>query len=113
MDAVRRGDGFTFNPATDSFVEVGDPYYIVSYPDGGLVVDADSVDAFLIRWFVNKHRPYITGGWAHEGKYYLDKCFAVKDKETALYLGKRWGQTAIWDANTGQNIFLNEDKVAV
>lgn len=46
------------------------------------------------------------GVWYNEGKYYLDLSENIADKETALRLGIRRGQKAIWDIVEGDEISL-------
>lgn len=49
---------------------------------------------------------YFLGSWVHKDKLYLDVCVNVGDKDEALFLGKKYGQIAIWDCANQTEIEL-------
>lgn len=49
---------------------------------------------------------YFLGSWVNKGKLYLDVCVNVGDKKEALFLGKKYGQIAIWDCENQTEIKL-------
>lgn len=49
---------------------------------------------------------YFLGSWVHKDKLYLDVCVNVGDKDEALFLGKKYGQLAIWDCANQTDIKL-------
>jgi len=46
------------------------------------------------------------GGWTENKKLYLDLSLWVKDLNTALNLGKNFNQTAIYDIENNESIYI-------
>lgn len=49
---------------------------------------------------------YFLGSWIHEGELYLDVVVNVGDKDEALFLGKKYGQKAIFDCANKSEILI-------
>lgn len=50
---------------------------------------------------------YFLGSWVHEGEVHLDISANVLDLKEALFLGKKYGQLAIWDCANKCEIKIN------
>jgi len=75
--------------------------YILSLTDNEIKKPLDlilSIDAFRrIGEYINCDNVYI-GGWASEGKYYLDLSVDTDSLEQAQAVAKMFKQRAIWDS---------------
>lgn len=73
----------------------------LDYPRAEISLDAIDV-APAIRSFLQANREALlagayVGGWLDEGVLYLDVSIHVPALPLALYLGRRWGQSAVYD----------------
>ncbi len=49
---------------------------------------------------------YYQGGWAHDGKAYLDRSVNVQDHDQAVEMGRKHKQLAIWDIANSREVPL-------
>jgi hypothetical protein len=97
----------------------GRPFFAVSvFPERSEIVQLNRVYdeppldlAVPIEEFIRRNKALLVedaslsiGTWDHEGKVYLDLSITVSDRETALQLGQRFGQLAIYDLSNGEEI---------
>lgn len=103
--------------ATWNLVEgdlAGRPFFAVSvFPERAVIVaDRPSVElAVEIEDFIRANRPTLVedpqlsiGTWVNEGQVHLDLSITVSDRETALAIGQRHNQQAIFDLATFEEI---------
>jgi hypothetical protein len=86
--------------------------YFVSLPNNEFKASLAGFNPNMVQDFIyknsealNKENTFV-GSWVDNGNVYLDVTVQVMDKRTALELGYRNGQRAIYDANLGQVINL-------
>lgn len=66
-----------------------------------LVIKGDGSDCSfeaLVKWYSAAKEITtnpIVGGWEYEGEFHLDLVAVIHDEESALWLGREWGEIAI------------------
>jgi hypothetical protein len=101
--------GFSYNPVTNTSPT---QRYIVSEPEGELVVPADNLTPEDVERHVDLIKNILAnpnafqGGWLNhdDNNVYLDVSHQYPDLNQALEAGKRNNQYAIFDRQTGQSI---------
>ena len=62
----------------------------------------------VIENLINKHKDVNLGFWIDNDILYVDISENIKDLETALELGKKYNQKAIWDNTNNTEITIQE-----
>ena len=82
--------------------------YIVATPSNEKAVSLKHFTKSLVSAYTRlAHQQGLAiGTWVNQGKVYLDTVKGFQDLEEALVFAKRSNQLAIYDRETGQEIFL-------
>ena len=107
--AQENPEGFTIDKRTLQPISKGYAVAISETQDSFGSEGLDKVMEFEKKSFVDAY-----GGWLNEknGEYYYDAVMVVDDLKTALFLGFRNKQIAIFDIEKGEQIeLLKEDTV--
>jgi hypothetical protein len=110
LEATLRDGGATF---TTDGNQSGAPFYAVSvYPERGQIVH-DVPTLADVQWYLDQNADILdehnaVGTWLHDGACYLDVSRLVADRDEALALGARYGQLAIFNLATFEEIPVRE-----
>lgn len=108
-EVLDRKEGFTYHPVKGRFLEIGEPFYVVSTPGSEVRVPAEMLDENIIGWYFGKVAPFIVGGWLEGDTYYFDKSILTTDEEAARSAAIAFGQKAYFDLRTGTTVYVNAD----
>jgi hypothetical protein len=84
--------------------------YMVSIPGHEVKVPFVDVSIRVVTEYIIQHGESLTndqrylGAWLDAGQVYFDVSVNFSDRDTALEMGRRWGQKAIWDVVNCQAI---------
>ena len=127
IDASRRADGgFTWNPRTGGFdfsegyISGVSPLHTRAIPVEEFTAQ-DVIDYLDFRGYDNKtvgqllaqDPSKMVGGWAHEGRIYLDVSKVFDSEAEALKVATRLGEDAIWDAKNAKSVFTSKDRSTI
>lgn len=81
--------------------------FVVGGLKPSLVVESNQSDEVIAQAIVDFAEDHaMVGTWEHTGKIYIDIVDAHKNRKAAIQAGRKRGEIAIFDFDSGQEIFL-------